>query len=1110
MGDEVSRLLVLRRLRSQPEVVAAVLLSILLATTLLAVGPVLATAVADGGLRADLEQAAPAEIGVEVTARTDADRAPEVAAALHDLLVDRFGDRVDPPDAEVGAGTVDLAGTADDVVTPLVVADGYPGAPLGPGGLLEVVEEAGPPNATPPPPRGLLHTDAVVPLGTAVGELVTVDDVARIRIGATVAPRDVTDRRWWDRPDGRDAVVPGAAFTEVGPLYVPGPTDLVALAGDDARVEVRVRTLPVLATVTPASLGELEREAAALEDRVGRVLGDGLADIWTVQTPLADAAAAATVALAATRAAVVASVAQVAVLALYALGLAGRLLRSGREVETMLVRARGATPEQLGRAAVWEGVVLVVPAVALAPWSATLVVDGLTAIGALGEGALTLQPVPSLASLAAAAAAGVACLVVLAAPAVTASRRTYASTRAGQGRRGPVGVAQALGLDLALVVVAAIGIWQLRVTGGPVSTTPQGPGDVDPVLVVAPALGLLAGALLVLRVVPVLAAGGDRVAGRARGLVLGLGGWQVARRPDAVARPTLLLVLAVAVGVLATTYGATWRVAQADQAAAAVGAPVVVEPDQRPVALSDPAVAATMAADPAVDRVRPAVVRPVRVGADAAGGTLVALDPASPLLVTRDDTRPSVAWSLLDVPPVPGMQLPRGDELVLPVTLAEDRTWPDQTVTITPVLRDGFGLVHQLPGRSVPAGPTARPTWPVGALARPVALLALDLTTRAGAVEPSSAAEDRPDPPRLDLRIAPAEVDGTATAPVDHTATAPVDDTATAAVDDWATDPWTSAALLPPELDDSTAGRDGWRVTGHTGLAGDRGRRATLRLVHAAAATPPATAVPAVVHPDVLAASGRAVGDDLAVTIGGTPLRVRVVGTAPIVPGQTSSPAPLVVDLDAVARANWSDRRAPTTPDRWHLALRDDLDAEARLAASERLAAELAAPPVAAPEVRTIAGDEQARRADPIAVGLLAALTLGALAAVGLALLGTVTTAVVGVRERAAEFALLQAVGTSVRQLRWWLAGEVAVVVVVGLGAGGLLGAVLVWAVLPTIALAADGTTAVPSPVVVVPAGTLAVAAAAVVAAFALVPVVLARVVARAHVAEVLRLGEDV
>ena len=93
-----------------------------------------------------------------------------------------------------------------------------------------------------------------------------------------------------------------------------------------------------------------------------------------------------------------------------------------------------------------------------------------------------------------------------------------------------------------------------------------------------------------------------------------------------------------------------------------------------------------------------------------------------------------------------------------------------------------------------------------------------------------------------------------------------------------------------------------------------------------------------------------------------------------------------------------------------------------------------------------------------------------------------------GVRERAAEFALLQAVGTSMRQIRWWLATEVAVVVGTGLVAGGLLGTVLVWAVLPTLGLAADGTPAVPTPRVVVPLGGLLLGAGVVVLAFALAP----------------------
>ncbi len=1084
----------LPRLRSQPGVLVAVLASIAVAATLLAAGPVLATAVADGGLRADLAGAAPREIGVEVEVRTSAARAPEVVATLEDLVVARFDGFVAPPDVLVTAGTVRLVGQADDVVTPVVVADAGTVAE----DLLTPVQDGG---GDADGALGVrLHEDALAALGVAVGDVLTTTDGARVQVTGTLAPLDAGDRRWWGDPFARDAVVPGVDFTQVGPIYLDAVTDLPRLLGDDPAVAVRLRTLPLVDEVTPASLQDLADRAAGLAERVDLALATGdVAERWEVRVPLADAAAAATVSLAATRAAVIASVGQVAVLAVYTLGLAGRLLRSGREVETMLLRARGATPEQLGRAAALEGLVLVVPTVVAAPWLATLAVRGLERLGVTTDTALSLDPAASLPALAAAALAGVACLVVLVVPAVTAARRTYAAAREGQGRRSPVGVVQELGLDLSLAAVAGLGIWQLRLAGAPVAgRAPRGPGDVDPVLVVAPALGLLAGALLVLRLVPGIARAGEALAERVRGLVAGLGGWQVARRPDAVARPTLLLVLGIAVGVLATTYGTTWRVSQRDQAEVAVGADLVVEPDRRVTALPDRDTAATLEGAAGVQRSRPVWEGPVSLVAGAPGGTLFAVTAADPVLDGRNDTRPTIDVAALDVAPLRGLSLPDGDELSLSTTLAPDPAWPAQTIDITLVVRDGHGLTHRLEDRT--AGPgTIEHLWSLAAVVPPVDVLAVLVDTTAGdlngvgyAGPPLPEGVSFP-APVLDLRVGTPAVDGAVVAPSG----------------DWVTDPYGSLAAFPPQHVSTVVSADGWEVLATTGVAGPRGRLATLTIVHPDAAVPDDEAAPVVVHPDVLAATGREVGQDLLLATGGSPLRLAIAGTLPLVPGAVTARQPLLVDLDAVAAARWTAGRDLTRPTAWYVELDDDLPAAEQTAISSELAAAWGTPPVDAPAVRTIAGDEAARRGDPIAVGLVAALTLGALAAVALAVLGTVTTAVVGVRERAAEFALLQAVGTSLRQLRWWLAAEIAVVVTVGLVAGGLLGAVLVWAVLPTIALAADGSLAVPAPVVVVPLRVLLVVAAVVVAVFTLVPVVLTRIVARAHVAEVLRLGED-
>ena len=109
----------------------------------------------------------------------------------------------------------------------------------------------------------------------------------------------------------------------------------------------------------------------------------------------------------------------------------------------------------------------------------------------------------------------------------------------------------------------------------------QGAVGIDPLLVAAPAIGLLAGAVLALRVLPMLALGIERVTSRGRGLVSSLGARQLARRPLRYTRAALLLMLAMAMGVFAVSYTWTWTASQRDQATFQVGADIRVEPSTR-------------------------------------------------------------------------------------------------------------------------------------------------------------------------------------------------------------------------------------------------------------------------------------------------------------------------------------------------------------------------------------------------------------------------------------------------------------------------------------------------------------------------------------------------
>src|SRR5260221_11862380 len=95
----------------------------------------------------------------------------------------------------------------------------------------------------------------------------------------------------------------------------------------------------------------------------------------------------------------------------------------------------------------------------------------------------------------------------------------------------PIGrtLGQRLGIDLALVVLAGIGLWQLRLYGAPLTRNVRGVLGVGPLLFAAPPIGLIAGALLATRAVPRLAEVAQPLLGRRRGLGGSIGGLAAAR-----------------------------------------------------------------------------------------------------------------------------------------------------------------------------------------------------------------------------------------------------------------------------------------------------------------------------------------------------------------------------------------------------------------------------------------------------------------------------------------------------------------------------------------------------------------------------------------------------
>ncbi|MER6378362.1 hypothetical protein ABT255_61625, partial [Streptomyces mirabilis] len=284
------------------------------------------------------------------------------------------------------------------------------------------------------------------------------------------------------------------------------------------------------------------------------------------------------------------------------------------------------------------------------------------------------------------------------------------------------------GADVGLLLIAAVAYWQLdRQTGssggGALSRDRAGDLGIDPLLVAAPALALLAGTVLTLRLLPLGARLAERRAASGRGLPAALAGWQFSRRPLRGAGPVLLLVLAVTTGMLAIGQSASWQRSQGDQADFGTGASVRVL-DGRP---GSPGQTGLYAALPGVRDAAPAY----RATTDLSGGrraTVLALDTAhaGEGILMRGDLADEPAGRLLrglaprEQAAGPSVSLPDGTRrLALDLRITDETAATGGTTAagegakagrspsglaplVTVVVEDGYGIAYRLSAGKLP------------------------------------------------------------------------------------------------------------------------------------------------------------------------------------------------------------------------------------------------------------------------------------------------------------------------------------------------------------------------------------------------------------------------
>jgi len=1084
--------LVLRRARHDLLVVAAAFLTILLATTLLASGPIYAEAVAASGLQRTLEDAPVRDATVAVSGQL----APGEYEALD-------GEVIRAVEEVFGAAGVDVhrsslsgsfalpggGGIPDDALTVFGSFDGIEDHtellagewPAGPAG--DEVEAA-------------LSDRAAEALGLAPGDAIDVaavqdeDEPITIRVAAVFRVTSVEDPYWWGSPlelEGREEL----RFTTFGPFVVSAEA-FATLAADGA--EARWRAEPDTSAIGLDELGGLRERLAGLED--GLHAEGGPAGGLAVQTGLGGVLERADRSLLVSRSGVLVPSVQLAVLAGAALLFLAGLLAERRSVESAIFRSRGASAGEVGQLALREGALLAVPSILAAPWLAQHSLRAMNHVGPLADIGLELEPQVDRTSYVLAAVAGILCAAGLALPALRSAAVTTAVQE--QGRPRSTGIIRRAGLDLVLVALAALAYWQLRRYEGTVVESVRGRLGIDPLLVAAPALGLLAGALLALRVVPALGALAGRAAAGARGLVAPLGTWQIARRPTRYARVVVLLTLALAIGLFASAYGSTWLRSQEDRAEYEAGADIRVAPDELTGAIPALNLAGAYGDIEGVEAALPIVESPLDVSSAAGGATVLAVDatraaeiveirpdladtPLAELAETLAAQRPELA--ALDLPGTP-------EELTIRararVEVPEDnvsrfglpRTPSPPSLAL--VLRDGDGLLHRIPAGDLPAdGEEATLSVDVATEGRapsyPLSLVAVELRAHAGFFDSRSGTFEIGD---IAAGAASVEPDADVR---------------------WTVDPSELRdAQSAPEVHEVRGGRDPLLE-----LSFDTGASAVIAEAPVTFSITPGpnelpAAVPAVATGAFLDATGTEVGGTVA--LGPDVPELMLVGSVRGFPTLPPEEGGVVVDLPTYLTAVFLGSGDVPRPTEWLL--------DAAPGRERAVAQVLRAPPYSSAEVVDRVGMTDRLTRDPVALGISGALTLGFVAAAVFAVVGFAVSAAVSTSERTTEFAVLRSLGLSSRQLSGWLALEGGITVLLSLVGGIVLGGLVAWLVLPFVSLAGEGGRPFPEVIVELPWEAVALLAGSLLAVLALVVGVQLILLRRLALAPALRAGE--
>jgi hypothetical protein len=421
-------------------------------------------------------------------------------------------------------------------------------------------------------------------LGLTVGDELRVagsDGLVETTIVA-VYTAEPGDDDYWEldplRAAGNDTAYPMPGLRYYLPVEALGP--LVVAPGELATAGIPVASAqfrfdPDFSALELDDLGPLAQRLSSVEQDVRIGVGRSASEL-SFSSETASSIEAVSAGLVITRSTVVVVSLLLLVLAVAAIAQAARLLNDARIGERRLMRSRGAAPRHIIGLAVVEAVVIGLFAAFAAPVLATLVYRIVAAQPAMVAATMPQTIAVTPLALATAGGAAVVFVVVLLIPLFRVGRSAGESDRVVTRQKRSTGIMRS-GLDIALVVLAALAYWQLQSYRGIVDSSAS--VSIDPILAVGPALVLVAAAMVCLRLIPVLSAGVERLGSRSRHVLIPLASWELGRRSQRAAAAILLLSLSIGVGTFGLSFLETWRQSQLDQAMLAVGPPVRVNAD---------------------------------------------------------------------------------------------------------------------------------------------------------------------------------------------------------------------------------------------------------------------------------------------------------------------------------------------------------------------------------------------------------------------------------------------------------------------------------------------------------------------------------------------------